>query len=181
MATNWTSAVDMCAASGILDYDAAADILGQKPRFVGNPILADLPKVDPKYLPADTKIKTSPDRDIFGNPVEDDGNFVQNPTWKKVLTGALVTGGVGAGIAALFFSKGKFKMPDLSKLKFPKIDFSAIKSKIKLPKFRLPKFSLPKFKMPKFSNIGSAMKNGAATAWNFIKKPFITIAKVFKR
>lgn len=180
MAADWTYPLDMCAASGIIDYDAAADILNQKPRFVGNPKISDLPKMSPLYLPEDTKIQTSPDKDTFGNPVKDDGNFIQNPMWKKVLTGVLVTGGIGAGIAALLLGKGKIKLPDLSKIagkiKLLKIDFSKIKSKIKMPKF-----SKPKLKMPDFSKIGTTLKNAAETVWKYIKKPFSYFANIVKK
>lgn len=152
MNSDWTYALDMCAAHGVLDYDAAADILGQKPRFVGHPKMSELPPISPKYLPEDTKMKDPLESDEFVKPEND--NLVQNPKWKKFLMGGLAITGLGAGIVALVASKGKIKLP--------KIDFKNIK-------------------MPNLSNIKTSVANGAKTVWNYIKKPFVYLANLIKR
>ena len=181
MDSSWSYAIDMSAASGLLDYDAAASITGQKARFVGNPKMSDLDD-KPLYLPKKLNFNaTSPEADEFQKESDEKGNYINNPTWKKVLTGAVIVGSIGAGIAALVMGKGKIKMPDFSKLKskinLPKFSFP----KFKMPKFKMPKFSMPKLKMPKFSGIGNAIKNGATTVWNLIKKPFVALANLIKK
>lgn len=124
MNSDWSYAIDMCAASGILNYDAAADILGQKPRFVGNPKMSEIEGISPVYLPEGTKMKDPLSEDGFEKLEEnDDKNLVQNPTWKKVLIGGITALGIGAGLFALF--KGKLKMP-----KFSKINFDSIKNSV---------------------------------------------------
>jgi len=151
MNSDWTYALDMCAAHGIIDYDAAADILGQKPRFVGHPKMSELPSLSPMYLPEDTKMKEAPLNDEFVKP---DDNLVQNPKWKKVLLGTIAVAGIGAGIITLLASKGKIK---------------------------LPKINLKNIKMPDFSKMKTSVANGAKTVWNYIKKPFIYLANLIKR
>ena len=181
MDSSWSYALDMSAASGLLDYDAAARITGQKARFVGNPNMSDLDN-KPLYLPKKLNFNSSsPEADEFQKESDGKGNYINNPTWKKVLTCAVVVGSIAAGIAALAMGKGKIKMPDFSKLKskinMPKFSFP----KFKMPKFKMPKFSMPKLKMPKFSGIGNAIKNGATTVWNLIKKPFVALANLIKK
>ena len=181
MDSSWSYALDMSAASGLLDYDAAARITGQKARFVGNPNMSDLDN-KPLYLPKKLNFNSSsPEADEFQKESDGRGNYINNPTWKKGLTCAVVVGSIAAGIAALAMGKGKIKMPDFSKLKskinMPKFSFP----KFKMPKFKMPKFSMPKLKMPKFSGIGNAIKNGATTVWNLIKKPFVALANLIKK
>ena len=36
---NWANNLDMLAQNGVLDYDAASHIMGQPPRYVGNPVM----------------------------------------------------------------------------------------------------------------------------------------------
>lgn len=101
MSSNWISTLDACASAGILNYDAPADILGEKPRYYGNP---DFESLETTRIPHGTKIKDQPKVDEFST---EDKNIVKNPTWKKTLFGGLILAcltGIG-----LFFSKGKCK------------------------------------------------------------------------
>lgn len=107
MNSDWVYPLDMCASAGILDYDAAADILDQPARYVGNPKFENIPQL----LPEGTKLKDQPKTDEFGNP----SNIVQNPSWKKWLFGAIATLGIGALAFAGF--KGKLKLPNMTKVK----------------------------------------------------------------
>lgn len=170
MDSSWSYALDMSAASGLLDYDAAASITGQKARFVGNPQMSDIEN-KPLYLPKKLNFNKSPENDEFQNSSDDDGKMIRNPVWKKIVAATIIVGGIAASATALIMGKGKFKMPDFSKLK----------TAIKTPKFKMPKFSMPKMKMPKFSNIGTKLKNGATSIGNFIKKPFVALMKLFKK
>jgi hypothetical protein len=100
MASNWISPLDMCAAGGVLDYDAAADLMDLPQRFVGNPKIGDIPAIDqPLLLPPNTKIQGDLKEDCFGAP----SSLIQNPSWKKWLFG----GTVALGVVALLLSKGK--------------------------------------------------------------------------
>lgn len=125
MALDWTYALDMCAAHGILSYDAAADILGQKPRFVGHPTLSELPPISPMYLPEGTKMKDSPQGDEFVK-LEENDKMINNPGWKKFLMGAIALTGIGLAAFALITGKGKIKFP--KNIKMP--DMSGIKNSI---------------------------------------------------
>lgn len=97
MSMNWVNALDACASSGVLNYDAAADIVGAPSRFYGNP---DMEKIN--MLPDFTKIKDQPQKDTFNKS----SNVNQNPKWKKILFGALIAGGA---VALLLLGKGKGK------------------------------------------------------------------------
>ena len=96
MGIGWANNLDLLAQSGVLDFDAPAYVLGQPPRYVGNP-----GPVDPLY--------DNPPRVIgFEQPKVDEfkpsknNNLVKTPAWKKWLFG-LVTAG------ALIFTGYKFK------------------------------------------------------------------------
>ncbi|MDY6310594.1 MAG: hypothetical protein SPL73_08730 [Cyanobacteriota bacterium] len=113
---NWVNALDWCAASGVIDYDAPAFILGQNPRYVGHPVPEQIPMHNISLLPPNIKLKDVPDTDTFENS---DGKLVHNPLWKKILFGAIAVAGViGGGIG-------------LSKLK-----------KVKMPKISMPKLNI---------------------------------------
>lgn len=107
MSLDWISALDMCAANGILDYDAPADILGQDPRYVGHPDFNKLPMV-PTLLPEGTKLPDMPKTDEF---VPQNDNLIENPAWKKWLFGVGATVAVSGSILAALISKGKIKIP----------------------------------------------------------------------
>jgi hypothetical protein len=98
MSTNWINALDNCAASGVLDFDAAAWLLDQPQRFVGNPGMESLPPIrQPLLLPPGIKMQGQLNQDQFNS----ESGFIKNPTWKKVLFGALAIGGTIAGVFAL--------------------------------------------------------------------------------
>ena len=112
MSSNWISPLEMCAAGGVLDYDAAADLLDLPQRFAGHPQIAEIPAMHrPLLLPPNPKINGVLSQDCYGSP----SNLEKNPSWKKWLFGALVA----VGALALLFGKkgksGKVKMPDFSK------------------------------------------------------------------
>lgn len=107
MTLDWISALDACAANGIIDYDAPADILGQEPRYVGHPNFETMPMV-PKLLPEGTKLPKPAESDEFINK---DKNLIQNPKWKKWLFGIGATLAIGGSILATLISKGKIKIP----------------------------------------------------------------------
>ena len=111
MASNWVYPLDVCAAAGILDYDAPADILEQEPRYMGSPIFKAIPKLDASLLPDGTKMKGQPKSDQFDKSSSD---LINNPTWKKWAFGALATLGVGTAVVAGLASKGKIKLPKMS-------------------------------------------------------------------
>lgn len=98
MSMNWVNALDACASGGVINYDAAADIVGAPSRFFGNPNMEQI-----NMLPDFTKIKDQPQQDTF----DKSSGINQNPTWKKVLFGILVAGGA---VALLFLGKGKGKI-----------------------------------------------------------------------
>lgn len=125
MSSNWVSNLDMLAAGGVIDFDAAAYLLDQPSRFVGNPRLENLPLENPSLLPQGTKLKDIPQTDEFNNSSKQP---VNNPSWKKWTFGAILTGLIAAGVFTL--TKGKIKMPKaLSKIKLP--DMSKFKTTLK--------------------------------------------------
>ena len=150
--SNWAMALDSLAASGVIDFDAPAFILGQPPRYAGHPNLDRLPLEDPAYMPHGVKMKNAPSTDSYdGNK-----NLVQNPTWKKLLFGGVAIGGallVGASILA---TMGKIKLP----------------SSIKLPKIKMPKL---------FSKITNKISKFVSKIMNLIKKPFPWIKGKFPK
>ncbi len=81
MALNWVFALDSLAANGVIDYDAAAYILDQPARFVGNPAMVDLPMTDISLLPPGTKLKDIPNVDEYEN--SNKKGLVQPKRWKK--------------------------------------------------------------------------------------------------
>lgn len=110
MSSNWVNALDACAAAGIIDYDAPAFITGRKPRYFGHPEMEQLPLRNDFLLPPGIKLKDVPALDTYTNP--EDRPLVQNPTWKKVLFGALTVAGVIAACVGL----SKFKKGSIPKL-----------------------------------------------------------------
>ena len=124
MASNWVYPLDACAAAGIIDYDAPADILGQEPRYMGSPKFKDIPTLDTSLLPDGTKMKGQPKSDQFDKSSSD---LISNPAWKKWAFGALATLGVGGAAVAGLVSKGKIKLPKMPSM--PK--FSGIGTSLK--------------------------------------------------
>ena len=97
MSLNWVNALDACAAAGVLDYDASADLMDAPARFVGRPTPEQI-----SLLPNGTKMKKQPKKDTF----EQSSNINRNPRWKKILFGILLAGGT---VALIFCRKGKGK------------------------------------------------------------------------
>lgn len=125
MSSNWVSNLDMLAAGGVIDFDAAAYLLDQPARFVGNPRLENLPLENPSLLPEGTKLKDLPKTDEFNNSGK---KVAENPSWKKWTFGAIAAAIIAGGIFAL--SKGKIKMPKFtSKIKMP--DMTKFKTTMK--------------------------------------------------
>lgn len=140
MSSDWVPAFDNLAASGIIDFDAPAYLLGQPARYVGHPNVQDV-AMAPALLPNGTKMKSGLVNDEFNGSEK---NLVQNPKWKKWLFGGTL------GAAAIGFAYGLLA----KKFKLPKIDLSKFASKFKIENFKLPKFK--NFKWPslkdKFTN-----------------------------
>lgn len=98
MSQNWVSNLDMCANYGIIDYDAAAYLRNQPPRYMGSPQFrvnyptdnfygkgpAQQPQVN---NPRNGKLNRDPNR---------------NPVWKRVLFWAV-------GLGALIFAGYKLR------------------------------------------------------------------------
>ena len=100
---NWAYNLDMLAQNGVLDFDAPSFITGQAPRYVGAPSAPPSPYVGPPYIA--TPQLQQPEVDEFKKektklpPQEgQDKTYVKNPTWKKVLFGAIALTTIGVGI-----------------------------------------------------------------------------------
>lgn len=65
MSSNWVSNLDMLAAGGVVDFDAAAYLLDQPARYVGNPQIEGLPLENPSLLPQGVKLKDVPQMDEY--------------------------------------------------------------------------------------------------------------------
>ena len=102
MSSNWVSNLDMLAAGGVIDFDAAAYLLDQPARYVGNPQIEGLPLENPSLLPQGVKLKDVPQMDEYSGSNKKPS---ASTSWKKWTFGGLVTTLIGAGAFALF--KGK--------------------------------------------------------------------------
>lgn len=114
MSSNWVSNLDMLAAGGVIDFDAASYLLDQPARFVGNPQIERLPLENPALLPEGVRLKDLPQADEFAQAPKD-RNLVETPKWKKWALGGIIAAGIGAGFFAI--TKGKLKMPDMTSVK----------------------------------------------------------------
>ncbi|MBR1460391.1 hypothetical protein IJ596_02000 [bacterium] len=151
MSQNWVMALDNLAACGVLDYDAPAFLLGQAPRYAGNPTIKELPCTIPGYQPHGVKMNP-----LCSDTYENDGNLVHNPKWKKLLFAGVAIGGSLLIAASLLTLKRKIKLP-------------------KLPKIKMPKLKMPKFLSgikTKVSNLGSKIAKGVKKPINWIKNKF---------
>lgn len=117
MAENWVNNLDMCAQNGILNYDAAAFIKGQAPRYVGNPT----ENVPPFPELSETPILAQPQTDEFKHEVDkikEDTTLVKLPTWKKAAFSLLAIGCLAfAGYkckSVYQWIKGKFQKPPVN-------------------------------------------------------------------
>lgn len=109
MSSNWVSNLDMLAAGGVIDFDAAAYLLDQPARYVGNPQIEGLPLENPSLLPQGVKLKDVPQIDEYSGSNKKPS---ASTSWKKWTFGGLVTTLIGAGAFALF----KGKIPFLGKI-----------------------------------------------------------------
>ena len=90
MVQNWVTDVDLLAANGIIDFDAAAFLHGRPPRYIGNPAF----RVPPP-MPNAPVMRPQLDKDTYRPK---DKPLIDNPTWKKLLFtfvagGTLIYGG----------------------------------------------------------------------------------------
>ncbi len=91
---SWVNDLDALASAGVISFDAPAYIRGTTPRYYGNPSLETISD----NLPS---IKQQPTKDEFNN-----GTAVHNPTWKKLLFGGILAGGI---ILGGYKAKGIYK------------------------------------------------------------------------
>ncbi|MBO6183791.1 MAG: hypothetical protein J6O88_03735 [Chryseobacterium sp.] len=137
MSANWAYNLDMLAQNGVIDFDGASFVTGQKPRYVGRPLMPPSPYVG--QVPPAQVIK-QPEIDEFQKQKnklpkmeEKDDSMIHNPSWKKWLFGALALGGlIFAGLKAKSiykWAKGFIKNPS-SKFKWSDItDYTSKKFK----------------------------------------------------
>lgn len=159
MSSNWITPLEMCASGGVLDYDAAADIMGLPQRFVGHPQMGEIPPVArPLLLPPEVKIQGELKQDSFGAP----SDLIQNPSWKKWLFGGVILG----GITLLTLGKlGKLgKLGEFFSFKSAKgAEACAVGGAGK---------KTSKFKMPDFSKFGESVKSYGQKILDLVKSPF---------
>ena len=98
MSCNWAGNLDMLAQNGVLDFDAASYIMGQKPRYVGNPSHPNPFNGQPPSIPN----LQQPEIDEFRPETKKDDKQPSLPAWKKWVFGALAVG-------VLVFGAYKFK------------------------------------------------------------------------
>lgn len=114
MGQNWVSSLDMLAANGVIDYDAASYLHGRPPRYAGVPYQPIPPMCPPPVAsqPLGPRVPTvpacscpchvnQPPQDVY-EPSKKDNSLMNNPLWKKVLF-------VGVAGAALVFGGYKLK------------------------------------------------------------------------
>ena len=100
MSLNWINSTDMLADAGIINFDAAAYIMGQPPRYIGSPN-CPITQIPPLT-------HSQPAQDEY-SPTLSDKSIVKTPLWKKVLFGAISIGGI------IFAASKIKKMPDCIK------------------------------------------------------------------
>ena len=103
---SWINDLDALASAGVINFDAPAYIKGTQPRYYGNPAFETIPPELPQA-------KTQPVKDEF----KKSENPVQNPKWKKVLFGLLLTDGTIFAASNLKTVKNLLKKVDMTKLK----------------------------------------------------------------
>lgn len=91
MSGNWAMNLDMLAQEGVINFDAPSYVMGQKPRYVGNPKLKDMQPLHAHVPEAPLIHHSQPEVDEFHHSTHDK-NFVKNPTWKKWLFGIVAAG-----------------------------------------------------------------------------------------
>lgn len=98
MSTNWAYNLDMLAQNGVIDFDAPSYVIGQNPRYIGNPASISPFVGQPPQAP----LLNQKQIDEFQPSTPQIDNGVKNPAWKKWLFGAVA---VGTIIFAGFKSK----------------------------------------------------------------------------
>lgn len=149
--SNWVMSLDNLASSGVIDFDAPAFLLGQNPRYIGNPNLDSLPLENPAYQPHGVKMKDVPPIDSYDKH-SDNKDLVHNPAWKKWLFAGVAIVGSALLAATLLAKKGKIN---------------------------LPKFKMPNIKMPNWTNIKTKAANLGQKVFSYIKKPFTYLKSKF--
>ncbi len=131
---NWVTTFDALAASGVIDFDAPAFLMDKKSRYIGHPNLEKLPLDDSNYYPHGVKLKDVPDKDILD--ISQSNKLIENPTWKKILFGAIAIAGTILGAFALHKAPAKIRTYKISKLRTlakTKNYFSNVWQKLKQP------------------------------------------------
>lgn len=105
MNSDWVMALDNLAASGVIDYDAPAFLLGKKARYVGNPQYETVPMLPPVHLLPDVKMKDVPPADTYDRP--EDKPITEPASWKKWLMGGIIAALAVAGALKLLVYTGK--------------------------------------------------------------------------
>lgn len=100
--SNWATNLDMLAQEGVISFDAPSFVMGQKPRYVGNPKLQQMQPFLGPVPDAPLINQPQPIIDEFKQSGDNNKNYVKNPAWKKWLFGAV-------SVAALIFGGYKFK------------------------------------------------------------------------
>lgn len=100
MALDWISAMDACASAGIINYDAPAAILGQKPRYFGHPNF--------NYAMS----MSGPGQDVFDPNNKD---IVKPQSWKKKALGWLAAG-LGVLATIKLIQAGKLNITTLKNI-----------------------------------------------------------------
>lgn len=100
MALDWITAMDACASAGIINYDAPAAILGQKPRYWGHP---DFNKVI---------TMSGPGHDVFDPNNQD---IVKPQSWKKKAFG-WIAAGLGVLATIKLIQAGKLNITTLKNI-----------------------------------------------------------------
>ena len=105
LSPNITSNLDYLASIGVLDYDAAADIAGSRPRYVGHP---------QHYV--NPIVMTPMDSVTFSQSPNGDTYVGGRPLWKVLLGGAVALGGLYFGGKLFLNSAQKVKSFSLKNL-----------------------------------------------------------------
>ena len=125
MSCNWAGNLDMLAQNGVLDFDGASYIMGQKPRYIGNPAHPSPFNGQPPSIPN----LQQPDIDEFRPQGQKNDKSPKIPLWKKLAFGALAIGLLGLG-AYKFKSIGSWLKKQIGKINFKSVKiFVSNKSK----------------------------------------------------
>ncbi len=162
MSANWAYNLDLLAQNNVLDFDGAAFVTGQAPRYVGRPAMPPSPYVG--QVPPAPALK-QPEVDEFKQektklPKQEEKNeneIVKNPSWKKWAFGAIALGGI---IFAAFKAKSAYNW---------------VKDLFKGKKFKGKKLS-NKFKWSNIKDYASKkwdkVKDFSGKQWNKFKNLF---------